>query len=629
MQRSLSANLKLKELKAVTIPVVPAQVSLADLDEDNLMLYSENEIKQLKIIMEQIEGDCFLSRNELIARGVEQLGLNEAQSRELFRHHVVKIVYEVDHSYELFAVYRGAKSNNLLGRGDFAKVKAVQQIVGEEVGKWFALKVFQKADIGLKEASQLKELDFLISAYPRQGKKSTYHLIMNFVEGCTMYNFNNAHKSLSPVKRLRAAYDLVCDISEVHKKHILHVDIKTINVMVGGHRARLIDYSLAKKLNEVREVTSFDGTRSFSAPEIIARYFYNHKSNNTIYYSTQSDIYSLGVTLAHWFGYHFDRGQIESWHLGNRAISPKETEIPANGKMQKVVLPVKYIPDTDTRHSLVKLLEAMTHKEPSHRPTIEAIKTTIANLIASYQYLPARLNKVAIVDINECSIQDKEFCHLLKKFDEIWFCCSNTEEIEKDRLAALRTKREFEQEGYYVNNNIFCGAAVRSLLDQIPELDVVKQARDVNAYFFITRCFVKENFRHICPIRVGDGNGLRLLEQHLTSRLVDLEDKKKVEKLLQDEIARLNKSQYKTDVVTRRINTITECIDRINKIYQDNKLTYQGIMNQLDELKNSMQDHKSYLGYLPRMIQPATEGAVKIQEINDGIAESLKQIRFS
>jgi predicted ATPase/GAF domain-containing protein/tRNA A-37 threonylcarbamoyl transferase component Bud32 len=100
---------------------------------------------------------------------------------------------------------------------------------------------------------------------------------------------------LDPMTTLRIAVPLVQTLDALHRKHILHKDIKPRNVMIDEAtlEPRLIDFGIAARISQEMQEASkaewLEGTLAYIAPEQTGR------MNRPV--DRRSDLYSLGVTL--------------------------------------------------------------------------------------------------------------------------------------------------------------------------------------------------------------------------------------------------------------------------------------------------------------------------------------------
>jgi hypothetical protein len=127
---------------------------------------------------------------------------------------------------------------------------------------------------------------------------SSYFYAMEFVEGETLEHLIKSSGRLEAKLALEIAVQVVAGLAVVHKKDLVHRDIKPTNVMVsleegGAVTAKIIDLGLAKAINEPLSEAAismpgvFAGTPEFASPEQFAGAGVD----------IRSDLYSLGVTL--------------------------------------------------------------------------------------------------------------------------------------------------------------------------------------------------------------------------------------------------------------------------------------------------------------------------------------------
>ena len=125
-----------------------------------------------------------------------------------------------------------------------------------------------------------------------------YFYAMEFVEGETLENLIKRSGRLEVKLALEIATQVAAGLAAVHKKNLVHRDIKPTNIMVsleegGGPTAKIIDLGLAKAVGESYSDATismpgvFAGTPEFASPEQFAG----------VGVDIRSDLYSLGVTL--------------------------------------------------------------------------------------------------------------------------------------------------------------------------------------------------------------------------------------------------------------------------------------------------------------------------------------------
>ncbi len=123
-----------------------------------------------------------------------------------------------------------------------------------------------------------------------------YFYAMEFVEGETLQNLIKRSGRLEVKLALDIATQVAAGLAAVHKKGLVHRDIKPGNIMVsleeeGAVSAKIIDLGLAKTVSEAGSQTvvsipgGFAGTPEFASPEQFAG----------VDVDIRSDLYSLGV----------------------------------------------------------------------------------------------------------------------------------------------------------------------------------------------------------------------------------------------------------------------------------------------------------------------------------------------
>lgn len=128
------------------------------------------------------------------------------------------------------------------------------------------------------------------------------YMLMELIEGIDLQKFNK--KLILPFEWIEwLSNSLARIISQLHALNVLHMDIKPENLIIDsvkerggkkvGHRLRLIDFGLSKRLQFDLESkkpmaeNSFNGSLGYMAPEIIRGQPYTYAP----------DIWSLGMTL--------------------------------------------------------------------------------------------------------------------------------------------------------------------------------------------------------------------------------------------------------------------------------------------------------------------------------------------
>lgn len=114
-----------------------------------------------------------------------------------------------------------------------------------------------------------------------------YCIVTEYVHGLNLREYADA-KSPTIADKLRIVKQVADGLHAAHNAEIVHRDVKPENIIVTGSlRAKLIDFGLARSLDEKSLAESFVGTVGYASPEQIDRSEIDYRS----------DIYSLGVVL--------------------------------------------------------------------------------------------------------------------------------------------------------------------------------------------------------------------------------------------------------------------------------------------------------------------------------------------
>ncbi|OQR97542.1 hypothetical protein ACHHYP_10748 [Achlya hypogyna] len=188
----------------------------------------------------------------------------------------------------------------VIGNGQFGQVRSgVHRLSQRRV----ALKVYSKSKAIVsdqiqciqKEIDILKEIDHpnIVRLYEILETKDHITIVMEHCSGEDLGKYI-ARKSKLGETSARTIFQQITDaISYLHRKHIIHRDIKPQNILVhdtgGSISVKLVDFGLgARDTKTSSKLTAFCGTPAFMAPEIIAQDDYEGKP---------VDAWSLGILL--------------------------------------------------------------------------------------------------------------------------------------------------------------------------------------------------------------------------------------------------------------------------------------------------------------------------------------------
>ncbi len=416
------------EVKEISVPFVPRNVDLNDLD-DNGSLFTDKDLEYLdKLKIKAHEKNIIFGKNNI--------------SREQASRRPAVI------NKELFAIYSG--KNHYLGRGAFGKAVLAQKQPSEtgEEPEWTVLKVLSAKKNPLPlVTSEIKALSeasnsFIGHCEKQGGAGAKKHYIMmklargkplsKLVEGDAKINF-------SPIRRMDIAIQLVSSIDAVNKKGYLHRDIKpgNFNYDPSTNRVIILDFGLARKKDETGKVKFVGkdfapGTMTFMAKEInLPNQFESEEvqQKNECLYNDATDIYALGITLKILFGYQYN-----NWGLiGDKPAFLEENE------------------------EIDQFLNRMDHEDPEKRPLFSEIDEFLKDQLK--KLIPKHEESVGILNLSEYenSSTEKraELRAALKDMHEVALIDTNTEthagSLDRRRISLIR---ELEDANIIVNPKI-------------------------------------------------------------------------------------------------------------------------------------------------------------------------------
>lgn len=178
-------------------------------------------------------------------------------------------------------------------------------------------------------------------------KKGENCILMEYVKGNTLLEFANSNSPLSETEIHSIFGQLIIAIDFLHKKQIIHRDLKCENILIDNHKnIRLIDLNFSCH-NSILHST-FCGSPGYVAPEII----------NKQWYGVSIDIWSLGIIL---YAITYRKLPFENSNISMLFKSIISEEPP-------------YPNDSRISEKLVDLIKKMLIKNPNERISIEDIK---------------------------------------------------------------------------------------------------------------------------------------------------------------------------------------------------------------------------------------------------------------
>jgi serine/threonine protein kinase len=171
----------------------------------------------------------------------------------------------------------------VLGKGTFGKVFLAESKINSQL---YAIKVIRK-DI-LIEYNQIKNTklekdimfkcqhQFLVGMEYLFMSNLRLFFVMPFVQGGELYRFFKSKKRFKESEVKFYAVQIALALGYLHKKGIVHRDLKLENILVAqdGY-LKIIDFGLAKLMDQGSVTKTYCGTPEYLAPEMIAQTGHN------------------------------------------------------------------------------------------------------------------------------------------------------------------------------------------------------------------------------------------------------------------------------------------------------------------------------------------------------------------
>lgn len=229
----------------------------------------------------------------------------------------------------------------LIGEGGFGQVflaewksqkVAVKKLTMKSLTKQQLAEFFQECQImhGLSHPNTLQLLGIV-------AENDMYMLIMEHMNGGSLYDLLQSTKHLTWAQRGAFAYDIASGMAYLHKNGIVHCDLKSLNILLNGSNScKICDFGLSKVTNNTDSGISINksedgrGSLRWKAPELF--------QPNSIF-CQETDVFAFGIVL--WeiserevpYGLNFSDNQIIDFLVNRKqrlkfaASCPKEIAV--------------------------------------------------------------------------------------------------------------------------------------------------------------------------------------------------------------------------------------------------------------------------------------------------------------
>ena len=171
---------------------------------------------------------------------------------------------------------------------DSCSVK-VHSITGEKLFSKFKEKLIEEANI--LSAVHHPHIVNVLEVFE---ENNTAYIVMEYIKGCTLKYMLDNEGVLSENKVIKYTHQIGNALDFVHKKNVVHLDIKPGNILVDREdNARLIDFGVSKRY-DIEEQETSTTTLTLSKGFASIEQYDNEGMQN---FSACPDIYSLGATM--------------------------------------------------------------------------------------------------------------------------------------------------------------------------------------------------------------------------------------------------------------------------------------------------------------------------------------------
>ncbi|PVV04770.1 hypothetical protein BB560_000716 [Smittium megazygosporum] len=190
---------------------------------------------------------------------------------------------------------------DFLGIGSFGKCYKVRDLSDPESSEW-ACKVLEKSNITTIKIKERLQFEVqIVQCLPKHNRivyghkvfqdQYRIYIIMELCSKKTMETLIRARKRLNEFEARYFFLQVVEGILELHRRRIIHRDIKLANIfLTEANQVKIGDFGLSAFLERIEDrKTSFLGTLNYLSPEVVLRGKHGH--------SFGVDVWALGVFL--------------------------------------------------------------------------------------------------------------------------------------------------------------------------------------------------------------------------------------------------------------------------------------------------------------------------------------------
>ena len=179
-----------------------------------------------------------------------------------------------------------------MGKGGQGEVKRALHFRTKEIR---AIKAIDKSEIGkenwkmiVQEIDILREVDHpnIVKIFEFFESMTHFYIVMEFCHGKLLFQHFEGKKRVNEQEAAKIMVQVLEALHYLHQRKIVHMDLKSENVIYNGRTVKLIDFGLSRHFKTNKKMKKVQGTKYYLAPEVITKQ-YNHKC----------DIWAAGVLL--------------------------------------------------------------------------------------------------------------------------------------------------------------------------------------------------------------------------------------------------------------------------------------------------------------------------------------------
>lgn len=192
-------------------------------------------------------------------------------------------------------------------------------------------------------------------------KKPNLFIVFEYMPGGSVYDFVRRVGSPLPVVTiLRTALEVARGMDYLHKRKIVHRDLKAANLLLDDTGVvKIADFGVARVLDGAGVMTAETGTYRWMAPEVI-----EHAP-----YGAKADVFSFGIVL--W--------ELLTGKVPYSELTPLQAAVGVVQKGLRPPLPPNCPPP------LADMIRLCWQKSPDVRPTFESLKVKLEELYEAYR----------------------------------------------------------------------------------------------------------------------------------------------------------------------------------------------------------------------------------------------------